>query len=115
MATGKGVGGNKGKGGMDWGAGVRSDVVQRPASSNSSESHVQKYVSAALVVVFAVLVMLIPALALMWGDLNAALVRAEAVISRVQVLQTQLNKERREFLEEKANERTTQQTGLDDH
>lgn len=76
MATGKGVGGPKGKGGVDWGAGVRSSVVQRPNDSSASDANLQKYLSAALVVMFAVLVMLIPVLAIMWGDMNAALHRA---------------------------------------
>jgi len=78
MATKPGNRGNQGKGGMDWGAAVRPDMVQRSNDSAAHDANLQKFISAALVVLFIVLVMLIPVLALMWGDLNAALHRANA-------------------------------------
>lgn len=115
MATGKGTGGDKGKGGMDWSTGVRPSVVQRPNDSSASQSHVQGYLSAIVVVLCVVLMLLIPVLAVMWGDLNAALVRTEYLITRMQTLREQLLKERRQFLEEKANERTNGEARLDDH
>lgn len=115
MATGKGTGGDKGKGGMDWSTGVRPSVVQRPNDSSASQSHVQGYLSAIVVVLCVVLMLLIPVLAVMWGDLNAALVRTEYLITRMQTLREQLLRERRQFLEEKANERTNGEARLDDH
>lgn len=115
MATGKGTGGDKGKGGMDWSTGVRPSVVQRPNDSSTSQSHVQGYLSAIVVVLCVVLMLLIPVLAVMWGDLNAALVRTEYLITRMQTLREQLLRERRQFLEEKANERTNGEARLDDH
>lgn len=108
MATGKGVGGSKSKGGMDWGDSVRPVVVQRPTNSNSSDASLQKYLSAAMVVLCIVLVILIPVTALMWGDLNYALVRAEHQTSKMEALY-------RKLIEEKRNERAAKQTGLDDH
>lgn len=52
------------------------------------------------------LVTLIPVLGIMWGDLQAALVRAEAVtqiavkeIRKAQELRLQIQKERQEYLE----------------
>lgn len=108
MATGKRMGGDKGKGGMDWSASVRPSVVQRPVDPPSSQSHVQGYLSATVVVLCVVLVLLIPVLGVMWGDLNAALVKTEYLITKMQTLREQLLRERREFLEEKANERTTE-------
>jgi hypothetical protein len=115
MATGKGTGGNKGKGGMDWSAGVRPSVVQQPNDSSSSHSHVQGYLSAIVVVMCIVLMLLIPVLAVMWGDLNAALVKTEYLITKMQTLREQIIIERRKFLEEKTNERTNGEARLDDH
>ena len=95
MATGKGVGGNKSKGGMDWGSSVRSGVVQRPNDSSAPKSHVSGYLSAAVVVLCALLVILIPVLAVMWGDLNHALDRAEYEIRKMQDLRKRIYEERR--------------------
>lgn len=108
MATGKGVGGPKGKGGMDWGDSVRPSMVQRPPNSYTTDSSLQKYLSAAMVVLCIVLVILIPVTAMMWGDLNYALVRAEYQTGKMEALY-------RKLLEERKNERATKQTGLDDH
>lgn len=99
MATGKGVGGPKGKGGVDWSAGSRSSVVQRPNDSHSSDANLQKYLSVLLVVLFVVLMMLLPVLALMWGDLNAALHRANVATDYAISEGKKLKKVREEFLE----------------
>lgn len=99
MATGKGVGGPKGKNGVDWGAGVRPSVVQRNNDSNSSDANLQKYLSAILVVLFVVLMMLLPVLAMMWGDLNAALHRANIATDYAISEGRKLKKVREEFLE----------------
>lgn len=78
MATKPNNRGNQSKNGMDWGAAVRPDVVHRPNDRAASDANLQKFISAILVVLFIVLMILIPALALMWGDLNVALNRANA-------------------------------------
>ena len=108
MATGKGVGGGKSKGGMDWSTGVRPSVVQRSDDSPASQSHVQNYLSAIVVVMCAVLVLLLPVLGIMFGDLNHAVEEAKAETERMKKL-------RNYFVEEWVNERDAKRKRLGEH
>ena len=96
MATGKDTRKSPGKAGMDWSSGLRPGVVQRPPDPASNESDVPWTLLVAVVVLCLVLVIILPVMAVMYGDMNsatqAALVKTEKMkLLRLKILRERLN------------------------
>jgi len=95
VATGKGVGGGKSKGGMDWGGSVRPDMVQRPPNPPASESHIPWSLLITLVVLCIVLVIALPVMGVMYMDMNNATTAAIAELERLKEARRRYIKELR--------------------
>ncbi len=93
MATGKGTGGPKSKGGMDWGSGVRSDMVQRPPNPNPSEPHIPYSLLVTVLVLCLVLVIVLPVMGVMYMDMNNAMWEAKYQIQKMKELRLKVLKE----------------------
>ncbi|CAB4131880.1 hypothetical protein UFOVP137_11 [uncultured Caudovirales phage] len=76
MATAKDNRKPQSKGGMDWGSSVRPSVVQRPPDPAPNESHIPWSLLVTVLVLCLVLVIMLPVMAIMYGDMNAATEKA---------------------------------------
>lgn len=76
MATGKYKKKNKGSSNVHGGGSVHNIVVSMADDTNKNESHISTPVLFAVLVVCLVLVVVLPAMAIMYGDMNNATIRA---------------------------------------
>lgn len=94
MATGKEPRGSAGKGGMDWSAGVRPGVVQRPNDSPKGEPDVPWSLLVAVLALCLVLVLALPVMGVMYMDMNNATNAALAEIRKMKELRLRILQER---------------------
>ena len=94
MATGKEPRGSAAKGGMDWSAGVRPGVVQRPNDSPKTEPDVPWTLLVAVFALCLVLVLALPVMGVMYMDMNNATNAALAEIRKMKELRLKILKER---------------------
>lgn len=77
MATGKSNKPNQGKGGMDWGGGVRNTMVRDSNNSNSSEPNIPWLLLIAIFVLLFVFVVIIPSFIRLGSELKFAIDKAD--------------------------------------